>query len=336
MSTGLIIGKFMPLHQGHIALINFAAERCDKLIVLVCALPGEPIPGSQRLSWVQQTFRNNRSVIVEYTDEALPAAQESCRIVSGRWAAYLSGRFPGVDMIFSSEPYGDFLAEFMHIRHCVFDLQRQRIPVSATEIRTAPFKHWQYIPQAVRPWYRKKICLYGPESTGKSTLTRLLAGYFKTACVPEIARELLGERRVVYEDIAVIAEKHARALLEQEERAEQLLFCDTDLITTCIYSSHYFNKVPEFPAWIKAVHHYDLYLFCDIDVPWVPDPQRDLGHMRKYFRERFLRELEQKQLPYMIINGSWQERFSLAVDTIKSRWEFKLDYVMKYPQESVT
>jgi len=322
MTTGLVIGKFLPLHRGHIALIDFAAKQCDRLIILVCALSGEPIPGRLRLSWVRQTFAGRNSAAVEYTEEELPSAQDSSRIVSGRWAAYLSRRFPQVNVIFTSEPYGDYLAEYMHIRHQSFDPGRQRIPVSATQIRQAPFKYWQYIPQAVRPYYRKLVCVYGPESTGKSTLARNLACFFKTAFVPEMARELLGDRHVVYDDIAVIAEEQAKAIQEQEANAQQLLFCDTDLITTCIYSSHYFHKVPEFPAWVEAAHNYALYLFCDIDVAWVPDPQRDLGHMREYFREWFLRELEVRRLPFMIIDGSWETRLAKAVAALKARWDF--------------
>jgi cytidyltransferase-like protein len=35
-SIGLVCDKFAPLHKGHIALIEYAINRCDNLIVFVC------------------------------------------------------------------------------------------------------------------------------------------------------------------------------------------------------------------------------------------------------------------------------------------------------------
>src|SRR5512137_2758917 len=115
-ASGLVIGKFLPLHDGHLALIRFAAERCGRLTVLVGARPDEPVPGPLRLEWVREACAPYPAVVVDYCEDDLPDAPQSDRGVARAWAAYLKKRYPGVGAVFSSERYGDYLAEDMGIR----------------------------------------------------------------------------------------------------------------------------------------------------------------------------------------------------------------------------
>jgi HTH-type transcriptional regulator, transcriptional repressor of NAD biosynthesis genes len=321
VGTGLIIGKFMPLHRGHMALIDFALQKCHRLILLLAVRDHEPIPGQLRLNWLRETYGDNEKIDIRFTREPLPYSAGSSREVSKVWAEYLSKKFPGVEIIFSSEKYGEYLAEYMGTAHADYDRERGRFPVSGTDIRNEPLLNWEHIPHAVRPYFLKKVCVYGPESTGKTTLTAQLAAFYKTGHVPEMAREVLGDRHVVYEDIPRIAEFHAGEILTQERRSDRLLFCDTDLITTKIYSRHYFGRVPEFPLWVKEANRYDLYLFLEIDTPWVEDPQRDLGHRRREFRRIFMEELEKREIPFALIWGGWDERFLRAREAVETRWD---------------
>ena len=94
MKQGLVIGKFIPLHKGHEALIKFAATQCDELIVLLGVKKDEPVSGHLRLKWLWETFRYDQSIHIEYTDDELPDSPVSSRDVSKVWADYLSGRFP--------------------------------------------------------------------------------------------------------------------------------------------------------------------------------------------------------------------------------------------------
>jgi len=319
--TGLIIGKFMPLHQGHIDLINFAQSQCDKTIIHLAVKPDEPIPGNIRLKWLEETFSMNKNIIIHKHDNFLPDAPYSSKEVSQAWAQYLLKLYPETDYIFSSEKYGDYLAEYMNKKSSCYDPQRKKTAVSGTDIRNTPFKYWDHIPEAVRPWYVKKVCIYGPESTGKSTLTKELAYYYSTEYVSEVARDILGDRHVIYEDIPFIAKAHAEGILKKEKTANKILFCDTDIITTKIYSKHYFNKVPDFDQWIYEANTFDHYLFCDIDVPWVEDPQRDAGHLREKFRAWFINELDTRNINYTIIEGDWESRFKKAVTQIQNIWD---------------
>jgi HTH-type transcriptional regulator, transcriptional repressor of NAD biosynthesis genes len=320
MKQGLVIGKFMPLHTGHIGLIEFAASLCDHLTVLVGALSEEPIPGMQRCKWLWETFRNNPKITIDYTDERLPSAAESSRSVSKVWAEYLSKRYPGVRIIFSSEPYGEYLAEFMKIEHKMYDIKRTIDSISAVMIRDNPLFYWDFIPEAVKPYFKKKICIYGPESTGKSTITLQLAEFYKTNFVPETAREILSDHRITYDDIPLIACTHAERIIDEENKANRLFFVDSDVLTTAFYSDFYFGKIPEFPPWVWSANTFDIYLMFDIDVPWADDPQRDSKNFREEHKTIFRRMLEERNIPYVLISGSWDERFERVKKVIKDKW----------------
>lgn len=322
MKQGLVIGKFMPLHKGHEALIRFAASHCDELIVLLGVTEGEPIPGHLRYKWLWDTFRFEKKICIEYTDDPLPDAPVSSRDVSLVWARYLTKRFPAVRVIFGSEQYVQFLAEYMKIEYIFFDLNRAALPISGTMIRQEPYIYWDFLSSAAKPYYVKKICIFGPESTGKTVLTERLAAHYKTSFVPEVARHIIDYEggSVTYEIIERIGPAHAQAIIENTSKAERFLFVDTDIEITRLFSDYYFGKVPRFAPWVEAVNTFDLYLFLEIDTPYVEDSQRDAEHMREEFRQRLLDVLNAKKADYEIISGSWDARFQSAVNEIEKRW----------------
>lgn len=324
-TTGLVIGKFMPPHKGHLALIDFASRRCGRLVVLLGARPGEPIPGPLRLEWLRSLADGNGRIKVDYTEEDLPDSPRADRQVSRVWADYLSRRYPEVDVIFSSEEYGAYLAEYMGILHVPFDPQRKGAPVSGSEIRRRPLAHWDHLPPPVRSHYLIKICLYGPESTGKTVMAERLARRFGTIHVPEMARVYLEEtndNRLPTEErqMREIAELHAREIQKKAPLANRVLFVDTDHLTTKIYWQEFFGRTPQFEPWIVEANRYGLYLLLDIDVPWVADPQRDCGHRRREHMELFRAELEAIAAEYVLIRGGWEERQQRAEEAITARW----------------
>ena len=160
-----------------------------------------------------------------------------------------------------------------------------------------------------------RIAITGPESTGKSTLTENLARHFQTVFNPEYAREYIDKlkRPYKYDDI----EKIAIEQLDREEalleKASRVLFADTELLVIKVWMEHKYNKIPFWLPDAISSYQYDLYLLCDVDVPWEDDPQREHPHMRAHFFEKYQKELETNGFTYEIISGSWDERFKKSV-----------------------
>ncbi|RAW02707.1 AAA family ATPase [Pseudochryseolinea flava] len=163
----------------------------------------------------------------------------------------------------------------------------------------------------------KKICLYGPESTGKSTLAINLAHRFETTFVPEVAREMLITNDFSEQDIINIGVAHAERINDKLSSANEILFCDTDVITTQIYAQYYLQVVPEILYKLEAEMSYDHYFLMDIDVPWVADGLRDLGHKREEMFAIFKSALEKRNIAYTLLQGDFREREDVIVNWIK-------------------
>src|SRR6185295_5883904 len=101
----------------------------------------------------------------------------------------------GPDFVFASESYGHRLAEVLGAKFIPVDESRTMIDASGTRIRQDPMAHWDDLPECVRPYYVRRVCVFGPESTGKSTLARDLARRLGTVHVAEFARGLLDSRQ---------------------------------------------------------------------------------------------------------------------------------------------
>src|SRR5581483_4031208 len=210
-------------------------------------------------------------------------------------------------------------------RHIAVDLARQRVPVSATAIRRDPFANWSFIPECVRPYFVKRVAVVGAESTGKTTLARELATHYQTSWVPEFARQYLdlkdSERPLAALTLADIGEI-ARGQLNSEERlarlANRVLICDTELLTTRLWSEHFFGACEGWIERAAAERHYDLYLLTDLDVAWIADPHRDAPQMREQFMNRLRGELESRERRFVTISGAADERLRRAIAAIDS------------------
>jgi NadR type nicotinamide-nucleotide adenylyltransferase len=312
----MILGKFMPPTLGHHYLASFARNCCERLSVLVCSKPGEPIPGGCRFAWMCAMLPE--CDVVHIPDD-LPAAPEEHPRFWDLWLPVLHRAVPEpIDAVFTSEAYGPELARRLNARHLSADRQRQGVPVSGTVMRADPYAHWQHLPDVIRPWYCRRIVVFGPESTGKTTLARRLAAHYGTVWVPEWAREHLDPQggKCVADDITQIALGQAASEDALARQAQRVLICDTDTLTTTIWSEVYFQHVAPWIAELARQRRHDLYLLCDIDVPWVDDTQRDMPHRREEFFARCRTALEQNERPYVVISGDWETRFRSAVSAI--------------------
>jgi HTH-type transcriptional regulator, transcriptional repressor of NAD biosynthesis genes len=314
---GMLLGKFLPPHLGHVYLAEFAGRYVDRLTVVVCSLKREPIPGELRFRWMRELLPFDN--VVHLTDE-LPQEPGEHPDFWALWKASLERVLPRrPDYVFASEDYGAPLAEVLGGRFVPVDRARSAVAVSGTTIRSDPMRHWDFLPRCVRPYFLRRVCVFGPESTGKTTLARRLAEHFSTAWVPEYARTLIEAQggQVAFEDMERIARGQAASEEALARNGRRVLVADTDVLTTLIWSETLFGRCPDWVREQAQKRSYDLHLLLDVDVPWVADVARYLPENRSGFFERCRQELEARQKPYVILRGGWEQRFSDAVAAIE-------------------
>ena len=169
------------------------------------------------------------------------------------------------------------------------------------------------------PYFRLlRVCVTGPESTGKTTLAARIAKRFDSEWVPEASRAY-AERKgapLTADDVTPIAREHVRVADERARGAKLLLSLDTDLLSTVIYSRHYYGRTPRWIEGAERVRRSHLYLLCDVDVPWLPDGVRDRPANRAEMFSTFEGALQRRRLPYVVVRGSWALRDRIADDAV--------------------
>jgi NadR type nicotinamide-nucleotide adenylyltransferase len=318
--AGFVLGKFMPPHLGHVHLCEFARHACERLTILVCSLDDDPIPGELRARWMRELFPD---CDVQWCAERLPQAPDEHPAFWPIWRDVVERYAGKPDVVFASEDYGVRLATEVGARFMPVDPARRAVPISATEVRAEPFANWRFIPEPVRPWFVKRVCLFGPESVGKSTLAAALGRRFNTSVAWEYARnwiEVFGTEldEAVLDQYALgqIAEAKAARRL-----ANRLVIEDTDPVLTAVWSDMLFGRRAR---WLDVYDDYaDLYLLCDVDLPWVDDGSRILGDpaQRQRFFEACRTELDRRRLDYALVRGTTSsEREASAIAAVLAKF----------------
>jgi HTH-type transcriptional repressor of NAD biosynthesis genes len=143
-----------------------------------------------------------------------------------------------------------------------------------------------------------------------------MAAYYQTENVPEATRNILQSNDFGEAEIIAIGHLQHHYIQEKLKSANKLLFCDTDAITTAIYSQHYLGRVPPVIAELEKKTIYDHYFLFDIDAPWIADSLRDQGHRRKEMMKIFEQELIKRNITYTIISGNYLEREQKLINCI--------------------
>ena len=162
----------------------------------------------------------------------------------------------------------------------------------------------------------KIIVITGAESTGKSTLTESLANFYKVPFVKEFAREYIENlnRPYNYQDVIFIAEKQIEQLNKLKASTEPFIFVDTWLIITKVWLEIVYNKIPDWLEKEIQISNIELFLVCDIDLPWIPDPVRENGgEKRQMLQNKYIENIKKYNFNYKIVNGKNQARFNNAL-----------------------
>lgn len=185
-----------------------------------------------------------------------------------------------------------------------------------------------------RPCNLIKVVLFGPESTGKTTLAKMLADHYNTVWVKEYMREYLqqkwdNEKRLCEpRDILPIAEGQMVRENYLAQKANKVLICDTDLLELKVYSEAYYEGFCE-PQLLKHAlnNYYHIYFLTYIDIPWVPDDLRDKPQDREGMFKRFERTLQLSKKPFVVLKGGPEERLKTAV--------LKIDELLKTKKRGI-
>ncbi|MCS4307186.1 HTH-type transcriptional repressor of NAD biosynthesis genes [Rheinheimera pacifica] len=293
MKVGVFPGKFLPPHRGHITAILRAHALCDKLYVVIsertqedgqlCGSAGIAyISGVLRQRWLSQELQGlGIEVLLQNEDTMAPFPQG--------WGAYAAQLKQTVPEPFSviyggEESYRDgHNRYFPDVEYKVLDPQRTQWPISGTEIRNHPYLHWDYIAGSARPFFARKVLITGPESCGKTTLTRKLAKVYCTSWSEELGRDyqhdVVGGNGDLFdlEDFNRIAHLQYEQDLTALRSANKVCFFDTDAVVTAFFSQVFLGRVASRVESFIDPAKYDLVIALKPTVPWVADGMRELG-----------------------------------------------------------
>jgi HTH-type transcriptional repressor of NAD biosynthesis genes len=311
-TSGLIADRLLLRDRELRFMMDFARAYADKVTVVVCGRSSDLIPIKARAAWIHQEFPD---VAVLRTCLDAPSATTSETPAPDLWpdrvAAALGLRH--FDLVFGTDAIDRSLANRVGARFVpcfpdaalMYARDSEPAPIAASVLASMP---------------PKRVCLFGPESTGKSTLAMQLARHYQSVQVPEYVRgylDAIGSAGTA-QDVPWIARGQRAAELACATQAERLLICDTNLATVALWSDLLFGATP---GWIRdeaTRNTYDLWLLTDIDVPFEPDPQRCFPKpdQRGWFMGECVKTLEELGVAPVLLRGSLDERLLVACAAI--------------------
>ncbi|WP_054955731.1 AAA family ATPase [Paenibacillus dakarensis] len=323
-TLGLTLGKFAPLHKGHQFMIETALQEVDELIVVIYETSVTSIPLHIRANWIRKLYPGVR--VIEAWDG--PDGYSDDREHEIREEQYILGLLNGekVTHFYSSEFYGGHMSLALGAVDRRVDEARKRVPVSATMVRSDPYKYREFVSDIVYRDLITKVVFVGAMSTGKSTITEALARQYGTTYASEYGRDYWTEhqvdRRIGLEAFNEIAVGH----IEREEQAllaaNRFLFVDTNAITTYMFAMDYHGKAPELLTRIalENAQRYDLFFLCDDDIPYDDTWDRSGDQKRHVFHKQIIADLKERRIPYITLRGSLEERMH-KVDEVLAKFE---------------
>jgi NadR type nicotinamide-nucleotide adenylyltransferase len=335
---GLVIGKFYPLHLGHVSLIEHASARCDRLAVIVLASQLESIPLADRVEWTRESTAHLGNVTVLGIIDDAPVDYNS----DLAWVAHVelmraALRFAGageVDAVFGSEPYVAELASRFTAIAIMDDVDRVIVPMSGTAARADLVGRWMMLPPATRRGLATRVIVVGAESTGTTTLANALVELYRrrfTTIMPveEYGRTFTYELAAVsgagINDLVWTTEHFAHIAASQTDLenvaadASPLVIADSDAFATSVWERRYVGETSHGAADAAGplLPRRALYFVTDdVGVPFEQDGWRDGEHLRADMTRWFIDGLTERGLPWVLLRGSHEERMAYAVKAI--------------------
>lgn len=320
----LIIGKFMPPHKGHEYMIRFAQEYAQNVTVVVDCLKAQTISPEKRKQWLEEQIKGIEvKTLKSFMPQDPSETPDFWSIWKKNLLEVLNNGKP--DVVVAAMDYGQQLAKVMECDFIPIDIARESFPVSATMLRDNVFENWDFLMDSAKPDYIKKVCLLGPESTGKSTAGKMLSHYFNTTYVPEYAKAIIDRQKGNFfkhnvEEVALAQINTEKALAKFTNK---IMICDSSPLTTLVYSELLFNYRPQFLEELIIKNKYDLTLLFSPDTPFVQDTHRNVlnnpDEQRKEIFLKFKKELSYFGISYEVIEGSYEQRDEQLVHLLNNQ-----------------
>lgn len=323
--VGMYGGSFNPLHLGHVNNIITASNLCEKLYIVLSVTDDEKeIDHRERFMWLKNITATMENVeVFEIFDNNISKDTYDWETGANDIKNHIN---KPIDVVFSGDDYqGKDRWEKLYPDSEIYYIPRSNINISSTEIRENPYKYFDYLPNCVKPYYTKKVCIVGTESTGKTTLTRNLAKYFNTTHVEEAGRYICDDAGGIdnmqpYHYFEILF-KHKQLEKEALKNANKILLIDTDSLITLYYYQLGFEKTNELnkafenvAKGISVLNNYDLYIFLEPDVEWVQDGTRTYGEpeVREANNKKLKKIFDENGIKYVCVNGDYDNRYQQA------------------------
>ena len=320
----LVLGKCLPPHQGHLALVRFACAWADRVTVLVEQRPDESVPVDIRCAWLREALGSNDGAVrvqalLGDQPQAPPPDAEGAAAFWRHWSLLLRREAGGVDAVVSGDDYGARLAADQGATWIPFD--RTVLPISATAFKASPWANWPWLIEPARAALVRRLVVVGAESTGKSTLAGHLA---RTAHPPTLALPEYAEHWIRRQGTGVLEMRDWQAFLAGQvaqrtawlPQAGPWIVEDSHALTTAVWAERLGQ--PEIAqaalalARVDRPHHV---LLMAPGVPWVDAPHRMRPDDGDWFTDAFRRQLEVWDWPHTVVTGStWTERTHRATE----------------------
>ena len=313
----------MPLHLGHEYLINFAKQYVDNLYVIVDHLEGETIDVKTRVNWLKEQIPDIKIIGLKIKTPQQPSEHPDFWNFWSKLLIDSIGQKP--DCLIAAMDYGYTLSKYLNCNFIECDIARESFNISATQIRDDLTANWDFLTNSVKASLTKRIAFVGPESTGKSTCAQNIAQHFNTIYVPEYAKAIIKHQNNNFYKKNIkqfmLGQVNSENVLARNSK--QILICDTDSLTTLVWSKMIFNYEPSFLLKSCQKNKYYLTFLFDIDVPFVNDYHRQILlnpaelKVRKNFLKQFEFYLQKFNRPYKKVSGNYQQRFNLCKSEIE-------------------
>lgn len=322
MRTGLVLGKFAPLHRGHQLLIETACQENERVVVIIYDSPEvTSIPLPVRRSWIETLYPAVHLIEAWDGPNEVGDRPEITRMHDDYLREILADET--IDAFYSSEFYGEHVSRALNAMDRRIDPDRIRLPVSGTAIRENAFANRDFIDPIVYRDLITKIVFVGAPSTGKTTLASKLAEEWDTVWMPEFGREYWElhqqERRLTEEQLVEIAEGHRQREEDIFLRANQFAFIDTDATTTRMFSLYYHGRVDDrLEALANQVRErYDVFFLCENDIPYDNTWDRSGEVNRQVMQQKIKADLLSRRIPFISLFGTLEKRIATVRRVLK-------------------